>query len=299
MHQNENTTAVPAAELNINQVIALCKVAGISWTPKTPAGSDYLGPDECFLGPITMTQMSALLEANRTFASSTEELIASQRAALDSLYATRESIVELLHAAKTGADRIAATDKILELLNAQPGPALPATTTPQVVDALDQLESYFNRDSIGFEKCRVLREAIAVSATRVHVHNSALEAAMAVSKVSGSLADVAVMRAMKHPTSDASLAGSSEEGALALDAARWRAVLGSAYLLPHGNAGVSSPMPNNYAHMGLELWTKFDEDQDVSAENARAVEWLTRYADIARAAQAEQEPVTGSLAFDA
>lgn len=299
MQQNEKTTAAPAAEMTINQVIALCKVAGIHWTPKAPAGSDYLGPDECFLGPISLDQMTALLAASQTFSTSTEELIASQRAALDSHYATREKIIDVLHAAKDGAARIAAGDIILQLLCAQPAPELPATTTPQVEDALEQLESYFNRQSIGFEKCRILREAIAVGATRIHVHNSALEAAMAVCKASRSWADVDAIRTMKRPTSDAALAGSPAEGALALDAARWNAVLGSAYLRPLGNAGVSSPMPKNYAHLGLEMWTKFDEAEDVTTENARAAEWLTKYADVARAAQAEPQGSGSSLLLDA
>jgi hypothetical protein len=43
-------------------VIALCKSANINWVGKTPSGSDYLGPDECFDGPISMSQMKALLQ---------------------------------------------------------------------------------------------------------------------------------------------------------------------------------------------------------------------------------------------
>ena len=298
MQQNEKTTA-GAADMKINQVLALCKIAGIQWTPKTPAGSDYMGPDECFLGPISMDQMVALLNAAQTFSASADDLIAGQQAALDSHCATREKIIEVLHAATDGPSRIAASDTVLALLCAQPAPALPATTTAKVQEALDQLESYFNRESIGFEKCRVLREAIAVGATRIQVHNSALESAMAVSKASRSWADVDAMRAMKRPTSDVALEGSPAEGALALDAARWNAVLGSAYLRPLGNAGVSSPMPRNYAHLGLEMWTKFDEAEDVSIENARAAEWLTKYADVARAAQAESQAPGSTLVLDA
>lgn len=296
MQQNEQSTA-GATELRISQVIALCKVAGIQWTPKTPAGSEYLGPDECFLGPITMDQMLTLLNACGTFSSSSDELIAGQRAALDSHCATREQIIEVLHSAPDGPSRIAATDKVLALLCAQPAPGIPATTTPKVTQALDQLETYFNCESVGYAQCQVLREAIAVGATRVQVHNSALEAAMAISKASRSWADVDAMRALKRPAMDASASGSPEEGVLALEAARWRAVLGSAYLLPHGNAGISSPMPDNYAHLGLELWTTFDEDADVSKENACGVAWLTRYADIARAAQAEPKPDVPTLTF--
>ena len=296
MHQTETTTA-GATELRISQTIALCKLAGISWTPKTPAGSDYLGPDECFTGPISMEQMMTLLNACGTFSASADELIAGQRAALDSHCATREQIIEVLHAAADGPSRIAATDKVLALLCAQPAPALPATTAPQVTQALDQLETYFNRESVGFAQCQVLREAIAVGTTRVQVHNSALEAAMAISKASRSWADVDAMRALKRPASDASSAGSPDEGIVALAAARWNAVLGSAYLCPHGNAGVSSPMPNNYAHLGLELWTRLDEDYDASSENARAIDWLTKYADIARAAQAEPKSDAPTLTF--
>jgi hypothetical protein len=297
MQQNEKSTT-GATELRISQVIALCKVAGIQWTPKTPAGSDYLGPDECFLGPITMDQMLTLLNACGTFSSSSDELIAGQRAALDSHCATREQIIEVLHSATDGPSRIAATDKVLALLCAQPAPAIPATTAPQVTQALDQLETYFNRESVGFAQCQVLREAIAVGATRVQVHNSALEAAMAISKASRSWADVDAMRALKRPATDASSAGSPEEGVLALDAARWRAVMGSAYLRPLGNAGLCSPMPNNYAHLGLELWTKFDaEGDDFRIENARAANWLTKYADVARAAQAEPKPNVPTLTF--
>jgi len=299
MHQNEKSTATASSDMDPNQVIALCKVAGIRWIPKEPAGSDYLGPDECFKGPISMDEMCKLLAAARTFSASTEELIAGQRAALDSLYATRDQIIEVLHAATDGPSRIAATDKVLALLCAQPAPAIEAPAAPVVTQALDDLESYFNRESVGFEKCQVLREAMALGATRVHVHNSALEAAMAISKASRAWSDVDAMRMLKRPAVDAYTTGSPEEGTMARDAARWRAVLGSAYLCPHGNAGVSTPMPNNYAHLGLELWTKFDEDEDVSSENARAVEWLTKYADIARAAQAEPKSAGASLDFSA
>lgn len=299
MHLTENTTA-GAAELRTSQIIALCKVAGIKWTAKTPAGHDYLGPDECFLGPITMDQMMTLLNACGTFSTSSDELIATQRAALDSHYATREQIIEVLHAATDGPARIAATDKVLALLCAQPAPAIPATTAPKVTQALDQIESYFSGESVGFAQCQVLRDAIAVGATRVTVHNSALEAAMAISKASRSWADVDAMRALKRPAADASSAGSPVEGALALDAARWRAVLGSAYLRPLGSAGLSSPMQNNYAHLGLELWTKFDAPgEDLGTESALAIGWLTKYADVARAAQAELKPAGSTLAFDA
>ena len=298
MHQNEKTTT--GAQLQISQVIALCKIAGIQWTPKTPEGSDYLGPDECFTGPISMDQMMALLNAAQTFSASAADLIAGQRAALDSHCATREQIIEVLHAATDGPSRIAATDTVLELLCAQPAPAIQATTAPKVTQALDQLESYFNRESVGYAQCQVLRDAIAIGATRVQVHNSALEAAMAISKASRSWADVDAMRMLKRPALDASSAGAPDEGVVALEAARWRAVIGSAYLRPLGNAGLCSPMPNNYAHIGLEMWTTSPfAGEDHSEENARAALWLTQYADVARAAQAEQTPAGATLQFDA
>lgn len=298
MQQNEKTMSNTAAPgRTTNQVIALAKIAGISWTPKTPVGSDYLGPDECFLGPISMGQMSALLDANATFSASSAELIATQRAALDSLYATREQIIEVLHSATDGPSRLAATDKVLALLCAQPAPPIAPPSAPQVTHALVQLETYFNQESVGFEHCQVLREAIAVGATRCQVHNSAIEAAMAISKASRSWADVDAMRALKRPA-EASSAGSLDEGTLALDAARWRAVLGSAYLRPLGSAGLCSPMPNNYAHIGLELWTKYDAaGEDLSLENMRAASWLTKYADVARAAQAEPKSDAPTLTF--
>jgi uncharacterized protein len=74
------------------------------------------------------------------------------------------------------------------------------------------------------------------------------------------------------------------------DATRWRALLGSARIRPIGNAGLANPEPNNYAHLGLELWTTFsakgNEDGLIRA-NELGADWLTRYADIALAAQAE------------
>lgn len=79
-------------------------------------------------------------------------------------------------------------------------------------------------------------------------------------------------------------AGSGQSDALA--ARRWNALLASAYLRPLGNAGINSPMAGNYAHLGLELWTRYNvTDDDVGDENACAREWLTKYVDIAHAAQ--------------
>jgi hypothetical protein len=342
MQHNEKTTS----ELNDSQVIALCKVAGITWEPKAPAGSDYLGHDECFTGPISMDQMKSLLVTSRTFAAGTEDLIAGQRAALDSHYATREQIIVVLHSATDGPSRILAADKVLELLAAQPATPVSAPRAHQVEQALDQLEGYFNRESAGFAQCQMLRSTLAVGATRVQIHNLALEAAIGVCKASRSWADVDAIRAMKLPAAGSTLtdtapsqpmAGAAadsnlvadvraiREGLMAitpsyraqfglkettlqradallarlsstpgsdieLSAARWNAVLGSAYLRPLGCSGLTSPEPNNYAHLGLELWTKFDASgEDLSIEHVRATQWLTKYADVARAAQAESK----------
>jgi hypothetical protein len=76
------------------------------------------------------------------------------------------------------------------------------------------------------------------------------------------------------------------------DAARWRALIGSSRIRPLGSAGLNEPMPNDYAHMGLEIWTTGDWS-DCSPELAKrlayeqkvGVEWLTKYADIAIRAQ--------------
>jgi hypothetical protein len=78
----------------------------------------------------------------------------------------------------------------------------------------------------------------------------------------------------------------------ALDATRWRALLGSGRIRPLGSAGLNEPMPNNYAHMGLEIWTTGDWSDCSPALAKRlaydqevGIDWLTKYADIARAAQ--------------
>ena len=92
----------------------------------------------------------------------------------------------------------------------------------------------------------------------------------------------------------------------ALDAARWRAFIGSQRIKPQGSAGLNSPQRNNYAHMGLEIWTTYDRDypqtllDEMDADNATGRDLLTKYADIAIAAQraaANQQPVTPSGAL--
>lgn len=77
-----------------------------------------------------------------------------------------------------------------------------------------------------------------------------------------------------------------------VDAARWRAFVGSARIQPQGSAGLNDPMPNHYAHMGLEIWTTYDRDyspellEQMDSATALGRKWLTQYADIAVAALA-------------
>jgi hypothetical protein len=83
-----------------------------------------------------------------------------------------------------------------------------------------------------------------------------------------------------------------------IDAARWRAFLGSARIRPLGSVGLERPEPNNYAHMGLEIWTvygrNYSEDllRKMDDGNERGRRWLTKYADVARAAQLAQSADT-------
>lgn len=83
---------------------------------------------------------------------------------------------------------------------------------------------------------------------------------------------------------------------IVLDAQRWRAFLGSARIRPIGSAGIVRPEENHYAHLGLEIWTRYgtslrpEQLEQLSVENARGRGWLTKYADIARAAQLDTAP---------
>lgn len=67
---------------------------------------------------------------------------------------------------------------------------------------------------------------------------------------------------------------------LATDAARWRAFIGSARLRMLGSAGLFDDQ-DGYAHVGLEAWTKHEPFDGADKEHATAVDWLTRYTDIA------------------
>lgn len=85
------------------------------------------------------------------------------------------------------------------------------------------------------------------------------------------------------------------------DAARWRAMLAIPRIRPLGSAGLSRPEANNYAHFGLELWTRFSRDysaellEKLDRENELGREWLIKFADIAIAAQqAQPAPVAQS-----
>lgn len=73
----------------------------------------------------------------------------------------------------------------------------------------------------------------------------------------------------------------------ALDAARWRALLGSQRIRMLGSAGLNKPEANNYAHFGMEIWTIYgsrltDEQRETMKRgNEQGRDWLTKYADIA------------------
>jgi len=84
------------------------------------------------------------------------------------------------------------------------------------------------------------------------------------------------------------------------DAELWRAFIGSARIRPQGSAGLESGTDPNgnqydgYAHMGLEIWTKYDRNfspellakMDKDTELGRR--WLTSYAAIAASEQANK-----------
>jgi hypothetical protein len=87
----------------------------------------------------------------------------------------------------------------------------------------------------------------------------------------------------------------------AKDAARWRAFVGSSRIRPLGSAGLSDPMPGNYAHMGLEVWTAGDWGDAstelgarLAAQTKLGAEWLTKYADIAIDAQSAAMAAVGA-----
>jgi hypothetical protein len=94
------------------------------------------------------------------------------------------------------------------------------------------------------------------------------------------------------------------------DADRWHAFIHSARIRMIGSAGLNEPMPNNYAHFGMEIWTKYGRDyspellDQMDKGNVLGREWLTKYADIAIAAQnpfpdPEQEVQVANLANNA
>lgn len=67
-----------------------------------------------------------------------------------------------------------------------------------------------------------------------------------------------------------------------IDAQRWRAFLASGYLRHIGSAGLVKDRGTNYAHIGMEIWTIFGEDEKdprVIESNKKMQELLTKYAD--------------------
>lgn len=79
----------------------------------------------------------------------------------------------------------------------------------------------------------------------------------------------------------------------ARDAARWRAMLDSQRIRMIGSAGIIRPEANNYAHFGMEIWTKYGTSlnpvqlEQMRVGNEQGIDWLTKYADIAIAATAD------------
>ncbi len=77
------------------------------------------------------------------------------------------------------------------------------------------------------------------------------------------------------------------------DARRWRAFRGSARIRVLGSAGLTSDSQAakdnpGYAHLGLEIWTKYPGDH--AKENALGRDWLTTYADIALGGGLDKTP---------
>jgi hypothetical protein len=70
------------------------------------------------------------------------------------------------------------------------------------------------------------------------------------------------------------------------DAAKWRALRGSARITAIGAAGLGAHRrkPNHYAHLTLNFWTVHDAPAD-----ALALEWLDEYVEIAQRAQGAAE----------
>jgi hypothetical protein len=79
---------------------------------------------------------------------------------------------------------------------------------------------------------------------------------------------------------------------LKIDAARWRALIGSGRIRALGSAGLymdtKHQKHSGYAHLGLELWTTNPEPLTkkmqgmLARERETGVLWLTAYVDIAR-----------------
>jgi hypothetical protein len=77
-------------------------------------------------------------------------------------------------------------------------------------------------------------------------------------------------------------------------AGRWDALVNCARIRPIGNAGLTSELDpygkpwNGYAHLGLELWTKYHLDNDTPVDNSLGINWLTKFVDIAAAVQSSK-----------
>lgn len=78
----------------------------------------------------------------------------------------------------------------------------------------------------------------------------------------------------------------------AQDAAKWRALRGSARITAMGAAGLGAHRrrENHYAHLTLNFWTIHDAPSD-----SNALAWLDEYVEIARRAQGLSEKATRCL----
>jgi len=76
-------------------------------------------------------------------------------------------------------------------------------------------------------------------------------------------------------------AAEQREKGLREDAERWRALIGCARVRVLGSAGIVTANDQGYAHIGLEIWT-----HHTASSEPEAIEWLTKFADKAKAALA-------------
>lgn len=72
------------------------------------------------------------------------------------------------------------------------------------------------------------------------------------------------------------------------DAAKWRALRGSARITAVGSAGLGTPWKGNYAHVTLNFWNIYPEGGDDGGVGAA---WLDKYVELTRKVQEMVKPV--------